>query len=383
MDNLAHSLVGLAAAKAGLERLSPGTTAVCLLAANAPDSDVAILLFTDRWTFLHYHRHITHSIVGTLALALILPIVFWMVDRLIARWRPRPPVVRPRGLILASLIVSATHPFLDWTNNYGVRLLLPWSSKWFYGDLVFIADPFIWLVLGGAMFLLSSKLKLQLALWFVLASILTYLVMRVTSQPGIENPLLLREIWLGFIACFVIAFKLGSAARWGRKIALAAFAVLISYWIVLAFMHTAALREVRRAALVLASQHGESVTDLAAMPTLANPLHWQSVVETDRGAYRFDVFLPSAAPDLSGVTRYERADTSESRFVVKAAQDRRAQIFLGFARFPVFQVKGADCLTETIVQMADLRYTQPGSTRGTFALELPIECPTTTEMQSR
>jgi len=134
---------------------------------------------------------------------------------------------------------------------------------------------------------------------------------------------------------------------------------------------------------VLASQHGESVTDLAAMPTLANPLHWQSVVETDQAAYRFEVFLPSAAPDLSGVTRYERADTFESRFVVKAVRDRRAQIFLGFARFPVFQVKGADCLSETIVQMADLRYTQPGSARGSFALELPIECPTTTEMQSR
>ena len=383
MDNLAHSLLGLAAAKAGLERLSPGATAICLLAANAPDSDVAVLLVRDRWDFLHYHRHITHSIFGTLALALILPVMFWLVDRLIARLRSRQPVVRVRGLLVVSLVVSATHPFLDWTNNYGIRLLLPWSSRWFYGDLVFIADPFIWLVLGGAVFLLSSKLKLQLALWFVLATILTYLVMRVTSQQGIENAFLLRGIWVGLITCFVIAFKLGAAARWGRKIAWAAFAVLIVYWIGLVFLHAAALGEVRRAAVLLASQHGESVTDIAAMPTLANPLHWQSVVETDRAAYRFEVFLPSAAPDLSGVTRYERADTFESPLVVKAAQDRRAQIFLGFARFPVFQVKGADCLTETIVQLADLRYTQPGSARGSFALELPIECPTATEIQTR
>ena len=29
MDNLTHSLVGLAAAKAGLEKLSPGATVVC------------------------------------------------------------------------------------------------------------------------------------------------------------------------------------------------------------------------------------------------------------------------------------------------------------------------------------------------------------------
>jgi hypothetical protein len=39
-------------------------------------------------------------------------------------------------------------------------------------------------------------------------------------------------------------------------------------------------------------------------------------------------------------------------------------------------VVGADCLTETLVQFADLRYTQPGSSRGTFSLELPVECPT-------
>ena len=60
-------------------------------------------------------------------------------------------------LLLASLIVTATHPILDWTNSYGVRFFLPWSSKWFYGDLVYIVDPYLWLILGGACFLLSAK----------------------------------------------------------------------------------------------------------------------------------------------------------------------------------------------------------------------------------
>jgi hypothetical protein len=40
MDNLTHSLVGLAAAKAGLEKLSWRNTAVC--ASNAPDADIAV-----------------------------------------------------------------------------------------------------------------------------------------------------------------------------------------------------------------------------------------------------------------------------------------------------------------------------------------------------
>ena len=51
MDNLTHSLVGLAAAKAGLERLSPGATTLCVLATNAPDADVVVGLFSDRWAF--------------------------------------------------------------------------------------------------------------------------------------------------------------------------------------------------------------------------------------------------------------------------------------------------------------------------------------------
>ena len=44
MDNLTHSLVGLTAAKAGLEKLSPGATLLCLIAANAPDGDIFVLV---------------------------------------------------------------------------------------------------------------------------------------------------------------------------------------------------------------------------------------------------------------------------------------------------------------------------------------------------
>src|SRR5215210_1987541 len=114
MDNLTHSLMGLAAAKAGLERLSPGATAVCIIAANAPDADI-ISLIGGRWAYLHHHRGITHSIVGTFALALIIPSIFYLVDLIIARFRRHPLRIKIRGLLLASLITSATHPLMDWT----------------------------------------------------------------------------------------------------------------------------------------------------------------------------------------------------------------------------------------------------------------------------
>ncbi len=156
MDNLTHSLVGLAAAKSGLERLSPGATALCVLAANSPDADIVVLLFRDRWSFLQHHRGISHALVGTLVLSVLLPVLFLAGDFIISRIRKRRLQVRFVPLLIVSLLVTFTHPVLDWTNNYGIRPFLPWSSKWFYGDFVFIVDPFIWLILGSACFLLTT-----------------------------------------------------------------------------------------------------------------------------------------------------------------------------------------------------------------------------------
>ena len=382
MDNLTHSLVGLAAAKAGLERLSPGATAVCLLAANAPDGDVAILLFADRWTFLHYHRHITHSILGSLVIALLIPGLFWLGDRLLSKLRSRPPYVRLRGLLLVSIIITATHPFMDWTNNYGVRLWLPWSSQWSYGDMVFIVDPFMWVLLGSTVFLLTTKRKWQLGLWLLIASALTYLVIAAPAQRGLENPRLLQVFWVVAITATVLLYRLGAPQRWGRKIAWSAFGILAIYWTSLGVLHSMAVREVRFAGNSIAMEKGETVTDLAAMPMLANPFRWQAVTETDRAAYRYEVSLIDGIRHAVTPIRYERADATVSPFASRAVQDRKAQIFLNFARFPVFNVTGADCVSKTVVQLADLRYTQPGSSRGSFALDVPISCPPDQELQS-
>ena len=62
-----------------------------------------------------------------------------------------------------------------------------------------------------------------------------------------------------------------------------------------------------------------------------------------------------------------------SAAVAQAEADYRAQVFLGFARFPVLQVADPNCTTQTLVQFADLRYTEPGR-NGTFSLEVPVEC---------
>ena len=374
MDNLTHSFIGLAASKAGLERLSPGTTTLCLLAANAPDLDILTLIF-GRWVYLQNHRGITHSIVGTLALALALPLVFYLIDLLLARARNIAPRVSLRGLLLASTIVSATHPLMDWTNNYGVRFLLPWNPRWFYGDLVFIIDPFLWIILGGAAFLLTSQSKGKIVNWSIIALLTNYLVFfGPTNRGGLTNAWWLRVVWILALISLLILFKQQAGKRWGRKIPLTAFAIVACYLAGLFVIHTVALRRAQFEASGIAAENHERVVKVAAMPTLSNPLQWLVAMESERAAYRFNLSL--TGQQRSGLVRYEKPEASGSPAVQQASRDGRAQVFLGFARFPVVEVVGEDCATQTLVQFADLRYTEPGRDRGTFSLEVPVECPT-------
>ena len=50
--------------------------------------------------------------------------------------------------MLLALVGVYSHVFLDYLNNYGVRLLTPVSWQWFYGDAIFIVDPWMWIVLA-------------------------------------------------------------------------------------------------------------------------------------------------------------------------------------------------------------------------------------------
>jgi inner membrane protein len=374
MDNLTHSLIGLAAAKAGLEKLSPGTTTLCILAANAPDSDIVVLIFGGRWEFLQHHRGITHSIVGTLALAVALPLVFYFADRLMARARKRELRLKLKGLLLASLLVTATHPIMDWTNNYGMRFLLPWNPRWFYGDFVFIIDPFIWLVLGGAAFLLTSKTRKHVLVWIVIALIPSLIV--VVGRAGtLANELSLRLLWIAALIVLVTLYRRRIVERHGANIAIAALAIVTLYCAGLAITHAVALRQARFQAAAIANTNNEQVLRVAAMPSMADPVDWLCVMETNRASYKFNTSLLTGATVPANIARYEKPAGAAAEAVAQAARDSRAEIFLGFARFPVMRVVGEDCLTQTLVQFADLRYTEPGKGRGTFSLDVPVECP--------
>jgi inner membrane protein len=376
MDNLTHTLLGLTAAKAGLERLSPWATAVCLVAANAPDADI-VAAFGGSWFYLKHHRGITHSVVGTLAIALVIPLLCYAVDRIVARLRRRPPRVRPGGLVIASLLVSVSHPLMDWTNNYGVRPLLPWDGRWFYGDLVFIIDPWLWLSLGGASFLLTAKTRWSSIAWGALALMATFAFVVLPLRAGMDYPFASRAVWLVCLVALFVAHQMKLAPRRGSRVALAALAFVVVYWGALGFLHGRALARAGVIAGALAARQNETVLRTAAMPSLADPTRWRALAETDRAVYRFDTSLASqleAERDApGGLTRFEKPQGEAAGLATRAAEDERAKIFLDFARFPATRVETQGCAEELLVQFADLRFTEPGAGRGgNFSLEVVV-----------
>ena len=141
MDNLTHSLAGALLGRMGLKQLTGRAMPTLIIAANIPDIDaVATVLGTES---LAMRRGITH---GPIAMAL-LPIALAGLVLLWNRWRPAEQPVRPGALLLLAYIGTLSHPALDWLNSYGIRLLEPFSSRWYAGDTLFIIDLWIWVAL--------------------------------------------------------------------------------------------------------------------------------------------------------------------------------------------------------------------------------------------
>lgn len=157
MDNLTHSMFGAALGQIGLKRKTGLAMPTLILAANLPDIDATCLIYG--MEHLAMRRGLTH---GPLAM-LILPLLLWAAMLAFDRWqtargkRPEKRLPIQKGwLLFFAYLGCLSHPVLDWMNVYGVRLFAPFSQSWFYGDVLFIIDLWIWLGLG-AMLLLSFR----------------------------------------------------------------------------------------------------------------------------------------------------------------------------------------------------------------------------------
>jgi inner membrane protein len=302
MDPLTHTAVGLFLSRAGLNRWTPHATPILILAANAPDIDI-VSAAGGALNYLHYHRHLTHSLAAMPVMAL-LPI-------LLVRLAGRKPI-RWAGAFCASMLAVASHLLLDLTNSYGIRLFLPFSADWLRLDLTNVVDLWIW-----AAFLV-----------------------------GVAGPFLSR----------LVGSEIASGRRRpeypGRGFAIFALSFLLLYTGGRAALH-------RRAAASLDARVYQDAAPLrvAALPGPANPLRWRGLVETGDFYAVADVNLAGEFNPARAVLFY-KPDASPA--LDSARRAPTIQEFLRFSQFPLWRVSpSAELENGRLVEVFDMRFGSP------------------------
>jgi inner membrane protein len=309
MDPLTHTATGLFLGRAGLNRWTPLAAPILMLAANAPDIDI-VCAAGGSVSYLHYHRHLTHSLLAMPVMALLPVALVALVARKRLNWL---------GAYAASLIAVATHLLLDWTNVYGIRLLLPFSEKWFRLDLINVVDLWIWTALG----------------------------------LGVAVPFLAR----------LVGSEITSGAsrtrHHGRGAAWAALVFLAVYTYGRSVLHS-------RAVAVMESRiyAGADPLRTVAVPHFANPLAWRAVVET-QGFYAVEDFNLAGDYDPTRATVYHKPQANPAIEAARASPT--FQEFLRFSQAPLWRVAPvSDPAEGKAVDVVDMRFGTP-STPGFMA----------------
>ena len=302
MDPLTHTATGLFLSRVGLGRWTPRALPILLLAANAPDIDI-LSAAGGSLNYLHYHRHLTHSLVAMPVMALLAVLVVRVASRKPVHWL---------GAFFAALIGVASHLLLDFTNSYGIRLWLPFSGEWLRLDLTSVIDIWIW----GALLL------------------------------GIAGP---------FVAGLVGSEVSSGTVReknHGRGFAIFALAFLLLYNCGRGVLHA-------RAVAALDSRlYGDSIPlRVAALPHPANPLRWRGLVETG-GSYDVeDVNLAGEFDPTRGMIFHK---PEPSAALEAARQSVAIQEFLRFSRFPLWRiVPVSEPENGQRVEVLDMRFGTP------------------------
>ncbi len=317
MDPVCHSLAGLAMGQAGLRRRTPLALPTLVLAANAPDLDVVAMVTTDVW--MYWRRGWTHGPIAMAVLPLVLTglVVAW--DRQVRRRRrPDLPPVRPGATFALALLGTLSHPLLDYMNSFGIRLLMPFSDRWFYGDALYIVDPWLYAILG-----------------------------------------------LGVVAAF-LGWRRSDGGTTAARIALTAAAVYVGGM----FVSGLWAREAVRAGLARA---GQGDAPFMVTPVIGNPLRREVIVDLgDRYEKGFIDFRPAPRFRPAGYGVETHAADPLAR---EAAASRIGRQYLAWSRFPFFVVERT--LTPPRVQLNDARYSGPMGTDGWSGAIVPVpEVPT-------
>lgn len=299
MDNLTHSLVGLFLARAGLKHVTPRGTAIMVLAANAPDFD-AVSFFSGS-AYIHWHRNITHSLIAIPFMALLSVAIVRWVGRKQVRWL---------AAFLIAMVAVASHLILDLTNVYGVRLLLPFSGRWFHWDITPIVDLGLWAIL----------LLGVVAPWFGRL---------VGSEIGERK----HEVGGGWA---IVALVLFGAYDYGRSVA-----------------HD-------RVAATMGSRvyNGLTPRRSGAFPG-ENPLIWEGIAELSNAYVQAPIDVRGRFHPESVVTFYK---AERSPAIDAALRTEPFQRFLEFVQYPIWVSEPApEPEHATRVSLVDLRFGTPAA----------------------
>ncbi|MEL6237325.1 MAG: metal-dependent hydrolase [Pseudomonadota bacterium] len=181
MDNLTHGLTGALMGQMGLKKKTGLGLVALILGANLPDIDVVGLLWLDSSEALGFRRGITHGPIGVVLLPIGLAALLWGFDRWQTRRGKRPQTrdpVRFIWLYVLGLIGAISHTAMDWLNVYGVRLLYPFDTSWYYGDTLFIIDVWLWAILALGVWFSARAEKRggadQRPAWFAMGAALVF-----------------------------------------------------------------------------------------------------------------------------------------------------------------------------------------------------------------
>jgi len=272
VDNITHSLVGVALADLSIGRASKAQRSLFvgagIIAANLPDIDLAYAAITPPpLGYLLHHRGHTHTVLGLAGLAVALVMAYWFF--------PAVRKMRFSGRLRFWLLIAialASHLALDALNSYGVHPFYPVDDNWYFGDAIFILEPSLWMLLGIA------------AAWngrsgtarFAIALPILLLLGASASMGAIPLEMVgLLAVAGGIFAWAAFGLSPRARAAWG----LALCAVIIAGFI-------GASRVARRAAVAALHQVLRGpVTDVILTPNPASPFCWSVIAvelrETD------------------------------------------------------------------------------------------------------
>jgi inner membrane protein len=168
VDNVTHAFVGVAIAECALPsnalpRLRAAFIGAGVVAANAPDVDLLYTGIAEQpLSYLLHHRGYSHTLPGLIALGALI----YASLVLLPQTKPAASGSTSR-LILLIAAALLSHLLLDSANSYGTHLFYPFSSRWFYGDAVFVLEPWLWAILGATVALNAGRA------WQIVVTVLT------------------------------------------------------------------------------------------------------------------------------------------------------------------------------------------------------------------